>query len=452
MNRTIFARNLSLNLGERIRASKSCLLTAGLKSPRDHFVRHYKVLAIETSCDDTCVAVINRPLAHKPATTLLHLKSTLDSVQDGGIIPIKAHHHHSKNLLSLVQKALRQVNREIDVVCVTQGPGMAGSLTVGMEVAKGVVAALSSMNRKSRMDGSACESNKTFKDVKFIGVHHMLGHLLVGRMESNGACPRFPFLSLLISGGHTILVLSKSVIDHVILAESIDIACGDALDKCSRILGMKGVMLGKELEKFVFEDRNVDEVWQEFLQYRQLNNEDPVTYPLVNFSEPLRNAPKRVNFNGFSLTAFSTMLKTSKLDFEKLQREALTDPLQKRVLQMIGFETQFCMFQHIVNRIKVSLQNHGIGTSSSENTIKIRDFVCSGGVGSNQLLRRILEKEFPDYQFTFPPVSLCTDNAVMIAWAGIELLESRGYTTDLLSLAIRKWPLSELNQSEKIVD
>lgn len=104
---------------------------------------------------------------------------------------------------------------------------MPGSLSGGLDFAKGLAVAW----------------NKPF-----IGVHHMLGHLLIPRMANNGTAPQFPFISLLASGGHTILILSQSVDNHEIICDTIDVAIGDSLDKCAREIGMKGTMIAREME------------------------------------------------------------------------------------------------------------------------------------------------------------------------------------------------------------
>lgn len=366
------------------------------------FSRLYKVLAIESSCDDTCVSLIDRFSPNQPPLVIDQLKSTLDSVADGGVIPIKAHLHHQKSLAHLVQEISRKngVTSQAppDLVCVARGPGMAGSLTVGLELAKGLSIAY---------------------DKPLVGVHHMLGHLLVSRMASNGRLPQFPFISLLVSGGHTILVHSKSVLEHEILAETIDIAAGDSLDKCAREIGMKGVMLGKELEKFVSEEPLDPEFDRSTME----------------IPSPLANKAGRVNMTAFAFSSFITAVKKN----IQVHYGEISNVLSSQ-LRGIGYQIQQAIFGHIADKIALTLR---------EKNIKgVKDFVCSGGVGANLYLRDMLQTRLAqDFErFHFPPPQLCTDNAVMIGWAGIELWEAQKFQTDLSALPLRKWSLEELSK------
>ncbi|SCW01893.1 LAFE_0E09582g1_1 [Lachancea fermentati] len=359
--------------------------------------RFYKVLAIETSCDDTCVAIIDRYSLKEPPKLLANFKDTLDSKDQGGIIPTKAHLHHQSRVGPLVDKALNEANSRtgIDLVCVTRGPGMPGSLSGGLDFAKGLAVAW----------------NKPL-----IGVHHMLGHLLLSRMNSNGEEPEFPFINLLVSGGHTLVVLSKSVSSHEILCETIDIAIGDSLDKCAREIGMKGNMLAKSMETFI----NADLVH---------SKSDSVEMKLPN---PLRNQNGRMNVQAFSFAPFITAVRKSMT--KQLEDYSVME------LRSIAYQIQEALFNHLISKIKLTLHfNHD----------KLRDakhFVCSGGVGANRRLREKLEDELSDAftSFHYPEPSLCTDNAVMIGWAGIEIYEKLRLTTELDINPIRKWPLPDL--------
>ncbi|CCH42622.1 hypothetical protein BN7_2166 [Wickerhamomyces ciferrii] len=360
------------------------------------FHRGYKVLSIETSCDDTCIALMER--SSDKVELIQHIKSTLDSTEFGGIVPTKAFNHHQTNLARITKELLENNNLTIsnppDVICVTRGPGMAGSLGVGIEFAKGL----------SVVYGKP-----------FVGVHHMLGHLLVPRFESSGKLPQFPFLNLLVSGGHTMLVLSKDLLNHEILCNTVDIAAGDALDKCAREIGIKGNNLGKELEIFV--------------------NAKPEDWNYRNFDmpKPLYNKRGRMFMPAYSFAPFHGAVQRL-VEKENLNLE---DEVIKRC---VGHHIQKAIFGHMIDKLTLVLENN------KEKLKDVRDFVASGGVASNITLRNMLDKGLESTSIertTYPNPSLCTDNAVMIGWAGIELYES-GLTTELSIFPTPKWPLSDL--------
>lgn len=422
MLRRIRPRELTVPALGRFKAHKRC----------------YKVLSIETSCDDTCVALIDRPQdTNEPScppsrpVVIDHLKKTLNSTTDGGVIPIKAHLHHQRSLAPLVREICKKhgigPQNPPDLVCVTRGPGMPGCLTVGLEVAKGLAAAWSR---------------------PLVGVHHMLGHLLISRLQckgQSGSPPQFPFLSLLVSGGHTILVYSKSVLEHEILAETIDIAAGDSLDKCARVIGMQGVMLGKELEQFVFSNVSGSEALSKSVNEYEAQLKKNPDFALMDLPNPLRNKTGRVNLLAFSFAPFITAVKTS---LEKYHCNDINNmTLSKR--KLIGYQIQTAIFQHITDKIKTALEVHKGKLEG------VKDFVCSGGVGSSKLLKKMLQDQLGSNpnsagkvsieKFHFPEPALCTDNAIMIGWAGIELWESAKLYTDLNEgLPVRKWPLNHI--------
>lgn len=359
--------------------------------------RNYRVLAIETSCDDTCVAIIDRKSRQEPPVLLAHLKETLDSEKHGGIVPTKAHLHHQIKVGSLVQQALRQTSSEhsIDLVCVTRGPGMPGSLSGGLDFAKGLAVAW---------------------DKPLVGVHHMLGHLLISRMHTNGSSPRYPFVSLLVSGGHTIFVHSKSISEHEILCNTIDIAIGDSLDKCAREIGIKGNMIAKNMEKFINE--NLEEAQSQTVD--------------MSLPNPLRNQNGRMNVQAFSFAPFLTAVRTAmaKNKMQKCTKET----------RSMAYQIQEALFEHLITKLKLVIS---LRPDIFECT---RHLVCSGGVGANRRLQQKLRDElsFQFQEFHYPEPSLCTDNAVMIGWAGIEIFENLGIKTELGVTPVKKWPLSDL--------
>lgn len=209
-----------------------CLSTRGLVT-----------LAIETSCDDTSVAVAEVLTGPNPGLKVhFHKTVTADNAGYNGIHPLVALHSHQKTLAPLLQEALRDCPK-LDLIAATRGPGMRSNLSVGLDTAKGLAVAF---------------------NLPFVGVHHMQAHALTPRLVQamNGSTePAFPFLTVLASGGHTLLIESTSLVEHVILAQTQDIALGDCLDKAARIILPPALLqapYGRALEHFAFEDNGPD--------------------------------------------------------------------------------------------------------------------------------------------------------------------------------------------------
>lgn len=176
------------------------------------------ILGIESSCDDTSASVIKD-------TVLLSSVIASQKVHEawGGVIPELASRAHEQNIVPVVSQALKEANvtiDDIDAIAFTRGPGLVGSLLVGLSFAKGLSLA---------------------KKIPLIEVNHLMGHLLVhfiDEEDKNIAHPSFPFLALLVSGGHTQIVLVKSHLDIEIIGETIDDAAGEAFDKCAKVMGL----------------------------------------------------------------------------------------------------------------------------------------------------------------------------------------------------------------------
>lgn len=405
-----------------------------------------KVLSIETSCDDTSVAVLRRVGASWATQT--HVKKTLNSRGDGGIIPIKAFNHHHQELAGAVRQCLRDSGLgpadPPDLVCVTRGPGMPGSLSAGADFAKGLAVGLG---------------------VPVLGVHHMLGHLLAARAAAAGCTgvsargptkfladdaaapargptkfsaddaaapargptgspsgsravlgtPAFPYLNLLVSGGHTMVVLTTDLLTHEILCDTTDVAVGDALDKCSREIGLDGeTNLGKQMDDFI---KNNQPNW---------HNLDPIQ---LNFPRPI---PQKSVLK-FALGCFSS----------HISRLPNLHVMSQQEKASLAYYAQEAVFDHLMNKLKHTIVAH------KDKLQHVKSIVASGGVASNLRLRSKIDTLISDLHLDintyYPPVELCTDNAVMIGWAGIELYEKYGITTDLSFLPQPKWPLSSLD-------
>ncbi|KAH7126748.1 glycoprotease family-domain-containing protein [Dendryphion nanum] len=457
-------------------------------------LRGLLTLAIETSCDDTSVAILEKsqlPNGLVGATLLFHKKVTSNNTAYHGVHPLISLESHQENLASLVEEAVQclPTNKIPDFVAVTRGPGMRSNLATGLDTAKGLAVAWK-------------------RDI--VGVHHMQAHALTPRLvaalenttsnsaslgpsiHSDGLVPDFPFLSVLASGGHTLLIHSETLIDHHILASTNDIAVGDCLDKVSRAVlpphvlqTARTTMYGALLETFAFAPSQVENVahskapradagrpdveivndvslerstaaeyqaiYRERYSYTvPKNNEEAVKRNTTKwgwaFQQPLSKAAggtKRksmeMSFSGL-LTAieravrFKTDLVTGKLT--KLNREHEDISTEER--RDMAREAMRAAFEHIANRVVLGLQyNESLTT-----------VVMAGGVAANTYLRFILASTlcsagYSHVSLVFPPPSLCTDNAAMIAWAGCEMYDA-GYNSSRAIRALRKWPLDKI--------
>lgn len=418
-------------------------------------------LAIETSCDDTCVAVLEK---HKNNSTTLHYNSkiTSDNREYRGVYPIKAHHSHQERLGGLVNEALQSLpiqHSEIahigntllikgengtnmlkkpDFISVTRGPGMRANLITGLDTAKGLAIAW---------------------QVPFLGVNHMQAHALTPRLVSalnafsenpHNALPAFPFLSLLVSGGNTMLVNSTSLCEHEVLAQTIDLAVGDMLDKSARdilpeelLVSAPDVSYARLLEQYAFPDiSNVDDYG--YLPPvkgtpRRLPNTSSTRSRSIlardwAISAPLsKGDPKRSREELATIFAFSGVGSQVKRIVEETPPPGMDD-VERRILAR---ETMRVAFEHLASRVISALQSL---RAQGSNTL-----VVSGGVASNQYLKHILRSTldvngFGSVELLFPPPNLCTDNAAMIAWTGIEMWEA-GYRSDLGVRALAKWAI-----------
>lgn len=316
-----------------------------------------------------------------------------------------------------------------DFISVTRGPGLLPSLSSGLQTAKGLAVAW---------------------QIPLVGVNHMQAHALTPRLvtalESPGNGnerqnePAFPFLSLLVSGGHTMLVHSKALTHHSILARTIDIAAGDVIDKMARsilppeiIENSEGSMYGRLLENFVFpDDRDYDDYIAPSTRVEMLSSKLSSwewTLP-VPLSKKERSAE-------FSFTGIGSAV-------ERIcnRREAEMS-FDERV--DLARDVMRIVFEHLASRVILALKFMDEKHTNADNTEKIATLVMSGGVASNQFLRKIIRsfldiRGYSHIRLIFPPPSLCTDNAAMIAWTGTEMYEA-GYQSDLGCKAIRKWSI-----------
>lgn len=331
------------------------------------------VLGIETSCDETAVAV------YDPGRGLL--SHTLHSQVDlhaayGGVVPELASRDHVRRINPLIRQALADAGLtagELGGIAYTAGPGLIGALMVGGAVAAGLALALS---------------------LPLVPIHHMEAHLLAPMLETPH--PEFPFLALLVSGGHTQLVAVQGVGRYEILGESLDDAVGEAFDKVAKLLGLPypgGPALAKLAERG-----------------------KPGRF---RFSRPMTDRPGL----DFSFSGLKTAVLTA------LPADA---DGQTRADIARGFED--CVADTLVIKCERALEHSGL-----------RSLVVAGGVGANLRLRAALQKSAgkTGTQLFFPRREFCTDNAAMVAYAGAARLAEGRPAAGALEVRAR-WALSEL--------
>lgn len=416
-------------------------------------IQRLQTLAIETSCDDTSVAVLAISAAENERSlktkVLFHEKVTADSNSYGGIHPLVALDSHQAELGQLVQRAIQclqpqgdytnngKCDRRPDFVSVTRGPGMRSNLSVGVNTAKGLALAW---------------------NVPLVGVHHMQAHALTPRLchatsknnwDPLSLEPRFPFLSLLVSGGHTMMIDSASLTDHRILAETQDIAIGDYLDKAARaVLNTEELRApyGKALEDFAF---GLDQQYQysppkrrqDELEHRKTKFGWSLSPPLAESKGGDKSSRRMVYSFAGLLSAVQRIAHgtASNSGYEISDSANAKSDSERRELAR---EVQRVAFEHLGSRILLYLESSSKANTSSS---AVETVVVSGGVASNKFLRHVLRnmldaRGYSNITLSFPPPELCTDNALMIAWAGMEMYDA-GYESELSIEPLRKWTM-----------
>ena len=355
------------------------------------------VLGIETSCDETGVAIYDTTPweNHAPAHQGIlgqALHSQIAMHRDyGGVVPELASRDHIRRVLPLLDDTLHEAGlklKDIDAVAYTQGPGLAGALLVGSAFAKSLAQGL---------------------NLPSIGVHHLEGHLLSPLLGVS--VPEFPFIALLVSGGHTQLMLVSGVGKYQLLGETLDDAAGEAFDKNAQLLGLDypgGAAISKLAEKG---------------QSGRFDLPKPM----------LHSGDLDFSFSG---------LKTAVLNqVKKFEALGITDSDE-----IATFHADLA--RSFVDSLVAVL------VSKSEKALKqtgCQDIVLAGGVGANLQLRAALNASAKKNRFEvhYPPVDLCTDNGVMIAFAGAlrMLVENNGSTTSGSFDIKPRWDLASNNLS-----
>lgn len=333
-----------------------------------------RVLGIETSCDETGIAIYDDAAGLLANQLYSQVKLHADY---GGVVPELASRDHVRKTLPLIQAALEEAGlqaKDIDAVAYTAGPGLVGALLVGATIGRSLAFAW---------------------DVPAIAVHHMEGHLLAPMLEDNP--PEFPFVALLVSGGHTQLIGVTGIGEYTLLGESVDDAAGEAFDKTAKLLGLDypgGPMLSKMAQqgvekRFIFPRPMTDRLGLDF------------------------------SFSGLKTFTANTIRDNSddpqtRADIARAFEDAVVDTLAikcRRALDQCGFTR----------------------------------LVIAGGVSANRTLRsrlaEMMQKRGGEVFYARP--EFCTDNGAMIAYAGMVRL--KGGTHAGLNITVRpRWPLAEL--------
>lgn len=341
------------------------------------------VLGIESSCDETGIALYDTRrglLGHA-----LHSQVAMHE-EYGGVVPELASRDHIRRAIPLLQQVLDQsgiARHEIDAIAYTQGPGLAGALLVGASVASGLALALGR---------------------PLIGIHHLEGHLLSPLLTTNAAYapPEFPFVALLVSGGHTQLMRVDGIGQYALLGETLDDAAGEAFDKSAKLLGL-GYPGGPAISRMA-----------EF--------GDPTAYQLPR---PMLHS-KNLDFSFSGLkTAVLTLVKQQITNICEQDKANVARAFVDAVVEVL---TAKCI---------AALKQTGL-----------QRLVIAGGVGANTQLRDALDAAARKRHFRvyYPELEFCTDNGAMIAFAGaLRLQADPSAATRDYSFNVRpRWPLDEL--------
>ncbi len=344
------------------------------------------VLGIETSCDETAASIVTDKREIRSNVVLSQLET---HAVYGGVVPEVAARTHLNHLDNIIKAALHDANLnfdQLDGVAATCGPGLIGGVMVGMIAAKSIAAA---------------------QNIPFIGINHLEGHILTARLTDD--IP-FPYLVLLVSGGHTQLLVAESLGQYKQLGSTLDDACGECFDKSAKLMGLS-YPGGPNLEKIAAKCENTDAATKRF----------PLPTPLKN--------QKNCNF---SFSGLKTAIRTH---IDKLPKGDL-DP---KDIADLAFAFQKKSAEILANKCK-----NAIKTYLSEYNPSHPALIICGGVSANQTIKQELEKLAQEYNITLnaPPLKLTGDNAAMIAWAGLERLQEN--QNDPLDFKARpRWPLDD---------
>jgi N6-L-threonylcarbamoyladenine synthase len=343
----------------------------------------HTVLAIETSCDETAAAIVRREADGRgKILSNVVLSQVADHAAFGGVVPEIAARAHVEALDEVIRAAMREADLgwdALDAIAATAGPGLIGGLLVGLTSARAIAAA---------------------RELRLLPLNHLEGHALTATLTDGVA---FPYLLLLVSGGHTQLIAVEGVGHYRRLGTTIDDALGEAFDKTAKLLGL-AYPGGPEVE-------------------RAATRGDPARFALPR---PLKGAPAC----DFSLSGLKTALRLEAEDAAPLSDQDVAD---------LCASFQAAVADVVEDRTRRALSVFGETVGAAPTAL-----VAAGGVAANAAIRARLQAlcQQSGVPFVAPPPALCTDNAAMIAWAGAERLAG-GLLPDPKLPARARWPLDE---------
>lgn len=342
-----------------------------------------KVLGIETSCDETAAAIVSKGPSGEPIILSNVIYSQIEEhAAFGGVVPEIAARSHVTRLDRIIEQALRDAAlkiAEVDAIAVTSGPGLIGGLIAGVMTAKAIAAAV---------------------DLPLIAINHLEGHALTPRLTDS---LDFPYLLLLVSGGHSQFVEVKDIDSYRLLATTIDDALGEAFDKTAKLLSL-GYPGGPQVE-----------------EKAKRGSAERFHFP--------RSMPGKNELN-FSFSGLKTAVR---------QAAEKASPLKEQDVADICASFQAAVVDVLANRA-----SKVIDLLENEPEHRGKTLVVAGGVAANAAIRQALLTccEKRRWQMIAPPPHLCTDNAAMIAWAGLERFAS-GNVENAITGPRPRWPLDE---------
>ena len=345
------------------------------------------ILGIETSCDETAAAVVSGDGEILSNVVLTQLD---DHIPYGGVVPEIAARAHLVHIDSIVDKAIQQSGlnyTDLSAIASTTGPGLIGGVMVGMQMGKGLSHSLG---------------------IPFIAINHLEAHILTPKLTEG---IDYPFLVILMSGGHCQILSVNKLGDYTLLGETIDDAVGECFDKVAKMMGLP-YPGGPHVDKLA-----------------QLGDENAFVLP--------RPLTQHQNCN-FSFSGLKTRVRHILADLPRKEDGTFFDH---------DIHNMCASFQKAVGDVFLNrIQNAITHFKTLHPNVSTTPLVVAGGVAANSHIRAIMTQSAQTLGVTFhaPPLNLCTDNGVMIAWAGVERFKS-GITNGLDVPAKPRWPLLDLN-------
>ncbi len=335
------------------------------------------ILAIESSCDESAVALASFSRAEGFKLIGHQISSQIDVHRlYGGVVPEIASREHLKNLPIIIDQLCRDTQvdlKALDLIAVTRGPGLKGCLLIGLGVAQGLAAAI---------------------DKPVYGINHIEGHVLAPLMENPDL--KFPFLELIVSGGHTELLLVRAVGDYQVLARTMDDAAGEAFDKSAHLLGFPypgGAALAQLADTAVNRSFKLPKVMREHDDF---------------------------SFSGLKTAIFQLVRKhQAVLDIDPSQRAEFCAAIQDAIIDTL------------LHKLQQALDRTGI-----------KQIALSGGVAANKALRERIKK-LREVESFFPSPIFCTDNAAMIAFVAAQRMLNDKLKQDSIEV-LSRWPVEEV--------